>query len=302
MKIGLHDTELTHFKKTKTFPNLAIMKLASYHKSKGDTVEWWSPFGVYDLVYSSKVFTFSKPNDYLPESTIKGGTGYDIHSTLPPEIDSYYPDYSLYPACDYAVGFTTRGCINHCDFCIVPLKEGFIHPYSTWQEIVRPDTNKLVLLDNNILASDHGRKQLIELAQSPHSIDLNQGMDITLVDEEVCHLLKQIKWIKYMRFSCDRSAQIPHFERLNNLLQRFGIPSSKIFIYMLIRDDLREAEDRVRTLYQLNPCFALYAQAEHKIDNSVNPMAKQFARFVYARTYKKATWADFVNRYIKKAS
>ena len=44
----------------------------------------------------SKVFDFTPENPYLPPDTIKGGTGYDVHSRLPDEIESCYPDYSIY--------------------------------------------------------------------------------------------------------------------------------------------------------------------------------------------------------------
>lgn len=48
MIIGLHDSEKEHFKKAKTFPNYALMKISAYHKAKGDTVEWWDPVKTYD--------------------------------------------------------------------------------------------------------------------------------------------------------------------------------------------------------------------------------------------------------------
>ena len=52
------------------------MKISAYHKSRGDMVEWWTPMKQYDRVYSSKVFDFTPENPYLPECTIRGGTGY----------------------------------------------------------------------------------------------------------------------------------------------------------------------------------------------------------------------------------
>ncbi len=39
MRIGLHDAEREYLKQ-KTFPNLAVMKISSWHKSRGDDVEW----------------------------------------------------------------------------------------------------------------------------------------------------------------------------------------------------------------------------------------------------------------------
>ena len=51
MNIGLIDVD------GHNFPNLALMRLAAYHKAHGDSVEWWDGFKHYDRVYMSKVFT-----------------------------------------------------------------------------------------------------------------------------------------------------------------------------------------------------------------------------------------------------
>lgn len=59
MKIGLIDVD------GHNFPNLALMRLAAYHKSRGDSVEWWDGFTHYDRVYKSKVFTFSTDEETL---------------------------------------------------------------------------------------------------------------------------------------------------------------------------------------------------------------------------------------------
>lgn len=100
MRVALHDADREHMAK-KTFPNYALTKLSTHHKSLGDSVEWWQPLRRYDRVYSSKIFTYTAENPYLPPDAVKGGTGYDVHSRLPDEIDSAFPDYSIYPACDY---------------------------------------------------------------------------------------------------------------------------------------------------------------------------------------------------------
>ena len=301
MNIAIHDSELSHFRKIKTFPNLAIMKLSAYHKNKGNNVEWWSPDREFDIVYSSKVFTFSKQETELPANTITGGTGYDIQSQLPPEIDDCFPDYSMYGTCDYAVGFVTRGCPNGCAWCVVPQKEGDIRPYRDWQDIVRKDSNQIVLLDNNILASSHGIRQLELLTQTDYKVDINQGMDIRLVNDEICSILKQLKWIKFIRFSCDTIDQLPYFQKLNDLFQKHGIPKGKIFIYLIVRDDLSDAEYRVKSLCHINKAWAIYAQAEHPINGSEpNWWAKQFARYVYSRAYKNGNWKKFVELYLLK--
>ena len=131
MIVGLVDVD-GHQKKKKwgamIYPNLALCKIAAWHKAQGDTVEWASPMFHYDRIYMSKVFTFS-PDDlsaYSADEIIKGGTGYDALKKLPEEIDRIRPDYSIYPGLPKgnAYGFLTRGCPNHCAWCVVPRKEG----------------------------------------------------------------------------------------------------------------------------------------------------------------------------------
>jgi hypothetical protein len=151
MLVAIHDAERDHMPK-KSFPNFALMKISAFHKSQGDTVEWWdsSKNNHYNVVYSSKVFDFTPENPNLPLNTIRGGTGYGTYTELPAVIDRMFADYSIYPSCDYAIGFLTRGCPNKCRWCTVPAKEGGIRPYADWRDIVRNDSDKLVLIDNNI--------------------------------------------------------------------------------------------------------------------------------------------------------
>ena len=132
MEIGLIDVD------SHNFPNLALMKLSSYHKSKGDNVEWWNGLKHYDRVYQSKVFdsTYTKDNEFcvMADEIVKGGTGYDLKNRLPDEIEHAYPDYSLYNIKSTAYGFLTRGCPRHCPFCIVSEKEGNTHTVADLSE------------------------------------------------------------------------------------------------------------------------------------------------------------------------
>ena len=300
MLIGLHDAEYERMR-NKSFPNLALMKISSYYKSLGCQVEWWIPDKTYDLVYSSKVFDFTPENENLPKNTIKGGTGYGLYDELPEKIDKSYPDYSLYPLCDYAIGFLTRGCINNCSFCVVPQKEGKIRPYSNWRDIVRSSSDKLVLMDNNILACEYGINQLRELSETNYKIDLNQGMDVTLLNDEICGIIKKLKCIKYIRFSCDKLYQLPYFENLVRLFDKHKIPKSKVFIYVLVRKDLENADKRVQELHRLCRSFNLYAQAERNTAKGIEPnkLQLEFAqRYVYGRCYKKENFKSYCKRHL----
>lgn len=162
------------------YPNLALMKLSAYHKKIGDEVSWYNTFEHYDIVYMSKIFTFTE--DYLYSITnadvvYRGGTGYDIKKTLPYHIDRMQPDYSLYNIdADLAYGFLTRGCPNHCKWCIVPKKEGKVAPYMDIEEVAQ-DRKKIILMDNNILASEYGITQLEKIVLLGLWVDFNQAID-----------------------------------------------------------------------------------------------------------------------------
>ena len=298
MFVGLHDSEKEHFKHKKTFPNYALMKISAYHKAKGDSVEWWDPAKDYDLVYSSKIFDFTEENKDLPPDTIKGGTGYDIEKKLPQEIDDMYPDYSIYPDCNYAIGYITRGCPNKCPWCYVPRKEGDIKPYRRWTELVRYDTPDLILMDNNILASKYGISQLKDMAGKGWRIDLNQGMDARLVTEEIADVLASLQWIKYIRFSCDTVSQVKHIDRVAGLLAERGIKPYRLFVYLLVRKDLDEADYRVQQLRK-HKGIHLYAQAERNEGLGIRPNKAQLEftnRYIYGNLYRKETWKEYINK------
>lgn len=300
MNIGLHDAEKEHFKH-KTFPNYALMKISAWHKQNGDSVEWWNPLYRYDRVYSSKVFDFTPDDPYLPDDTIRGGSGYrdlPLNHKLTEEIDSMFPDYSIYPECDYAIGYLTRGCIRSCRWCIVPKKEGKISAYRTWEKIVRKDTDKLVLMDNNILASDHGLWQLEDLIGSGYKIDLNQGMDARLVTDEIAYVLSWLDWIRFIRFSCDQKSQIEPIRRTVELLGKYGVKPYRIFIYLLVTKDIQDAADRVEALKGYKG-INLYAQAERNERIGIMPNAAQLEfqqRYVYGGCYRSETWVEYCRR------
>lgn len=87
MHIGLLDVD------SHNFPNFALMKASAYHKKEGDRVEWVTPLGEYDIVYASKIFTFSPEPDFssfFASSILLGGSGYDLRLALPPRNRQQY--------------------------------------------------------------------------------------------------------------------------------------------------------------------------------------------------------------------
>lgn len=218
MKIGLIDVD------GHNFPNLALMKISAYHKSKGDSVEWVLPLDHYDIVYQSKVFdeTYSPDIDWTPnaDKIIKGGTGYGLDNKLPDEIEHIYPDYSLYPDLtkDTAYGFLTRGCPRGCSFCIVASKEGQrSYKVADLSEFWNGQ-KKIVLCDPNILACKDHPDLLQQLIDSKACVDFNQGLDIRLTNERNIALLNKIK-VKEIHFAWDNPKDDlkPFFEQYKKL-------------------------------------------------------------------------------------
>jgi len=217
MKIGLIDVD-----GGKKFPNIALMKISAYHRSRGDLVQWYEPTDLerYDKVYMSKVFSFSPDYPYVPNAheIVRGGTGYAIELQegrekfckekdveLPYEIEHTYPDYSLYPELteDTAYGFLTRGCPRGCNFCHVAAKEGkAVRRVANLDEFWNGQKN-IVLCDPNILACKDWKVLLQQLIDTGANIDLNQGVDVRLMTPEKAEMLGRIKMTE-IHFAWDR--------------------------------------------------------------------------------------------------
>ena len=299
MKIGLIDID-SHAKVKKwgatIYPNLALCKIATYHKQRGDDVEWAMPlFEHYDIIYRSKIFNFTKDDDrqYNADHVIRGGTGYDIFSRLPKEIDDCQPDYSIYPTIPdtYSYGFLTRGCPNMCKWCVVPRKEGEIRPY--WDiERVANGKKKLVLMDNNILAAgDYAHEQLDKAINLKLRIDFNQALDARLVDDDFAQQLAQVKWLdNRIRFGCDTHRQIDDCERAIGLINSYGF-HGEYFLYTMLNDNFEECWTRLHYWWERNhqcreehrPNIYPYAQPYRDPDNPNRPIPewqKDMARWV----------------------
>ena len=253
------------------FPNLALMKLSSYHKLMGDSVEWYTPFGErYDRVYMSKVFSFTPDYDLCinADEVVRGGTGYCITLEkgkevfdftqdvwLAPIVEHCYPDYSLYNIIDTAYGFLTRGCPRGCKFCIVGRKEGRQScKVANLKEFWNGQKN-IVLCDPNILACKDWKALLQQLIDSKAYVDFNQGLDIRLMTEEKAEMLNKIK-IKEIHFAWDRYKDkdlVLEKLKLYSEVGKFKKGSHNVIVYTIVNFDTTFEQDleRIYTLREL---------------------------------------------------
>jgi len=223
------------------YPNLALMKISAYHKQRGDIVDL--NLSNPDLIYKSIIFTKNKKNAYQKNlnniKTIVGGSGFDFSSMLPDYMDYLYPDYDLYPS-EYSQGFTTRGCNRNCFFCFVPHKEGKFKIVQHPQDFYDDRFKTMMLLDNNIFLD---RDWFLSIAQWALDvgvkIDMTQGYDVRLLDEELLGYVLDIRdKNKSLKFAFDDTKLEGIVRDKIQLLKDHGVNThSDVAFYCFINDD-----------------------------------------------------------------
>lgn len=263
-------------------PNLALMKLASWHKKKGDEVTVIDlSYYQFDRTYASKIFV--------------GGSGVDLKSELPEEIELQVPDYELFKT-NYSIGFTSRGCIRDCGFCIVRKKEGYIRecPFDWIQH------HNVLLLDNNFLASPKCHEKLEYFIRRKLKVCFTQGLDIRLVNDENADLLSQVRYYdshfrkRRLYFAFDDPQLESIVVKGIETLVRHGIKPRHLLFYVLVGYNTSFEQDyhRFEVLDKLGvlPFIMIYNNRRDK------PLIRHFSRFVNKRYYKVVSWKKYLEQ------
>jgi len=291
MLISIYDVD-------STIPNLALMKLSSYHKSMGDEVEMYIPLSLdsYDKIYASRIFNFSDTAGLIPNKMEIGGTGWDISKNLPPEIENYQPDYSLYRY-PHNIGFTMRGCRLRCSFCVVPEKEGKPKPYNTIDEIwLQRDSNFIMLLDNDFFGNVFWKDRIDEMLKFNLKINFSQGLNIRNLKPDQAAAIASVRFTnshntkKQVYFAWDDPRHEKLIHKGIRLCVDNGIKTTQMAFYVLIGYHSTEEEDlyRVEVLrdYGCDP----YAMPYNKFD----PYQKKFTRWVnHKAIFKSVEWKEY---------
>lgn len=231
------------------------MKLSAYWKTQGAEVRLllsYENLAQFDQVFISKVFTETQiENSILELSNVSyGGTGffYGDAPFLPDEIEHIMPDYHLYDEwiagmvyqgfkqkefteyTDYSIGYTTRGCIRQCSFCVnKKYKECKIH--SPVSEFFDPTRKHICLLDDNVFACPDWRDVFNALAATGRKFKYKQGMDERLLTDEKCELLFKAKYIGDYTFAFDNIKDRNIIESKLQLIRKYTNRIPKFYTF-----------------------------------------------------------------------
>lgn len=229
-------------------PNLALKKVEKYYLDNGDEVIWDMPImaELVDKVYVSCIFPRNKQRatTIYPKAII-GGSGYDLHIKLPPEIEAMKPRINW--------GFTTRGCIRKCPFCFVPEMEGYIHIVGDIYDIWDGQSHEIYIMDNNILAlPEHFKKICEQIQQEYLRVDFNQGLDHRLLTQEIWLELLSLKHTHEIRFAFDDIAYKNTVIRALDIMSNNGVKDwqTRWYVYVGEKDTFDTVYERLNILKQ----------------------------------------------------
>lgn len=268
------------------YPPLGLLKLSTYHKKLGDTVQFLRGIeGIRylrtypDKVHITSLFTyawepvwstvryckmvFPKAEVWLggvyaslyPEHAKESGADY-VHEGIYPELEDELPDYSLIPKWHKeekaSVLFTSRGCIRKCSFCAVPALEGRpvqFRKTKSIRHLIHPDHTKVILWDNNILGEKHWPDVVDEIKELNLSVDFNQGLDARLITEEVAERFRGLK-MPVVRIAYDFPGMGKAVRRALDRIESAGFNRRKVISYALynFEDTPEDLFERVRDL------------------------------------------------------
>jgi hypothetical protein len=250
------------------FPPLGLMKLASYHRSRGNQVKLVSGTDENSNFYPDKIeitslFTYAwRPvhdaiefyHKQYPGAKIRVGGIYaslmprhiktsfpfvDVHVGLFEKAEQYLPAYDIlldtekWKDWDSSILFTSRGCIRRCHYCAVPKIEGKMRSViDDVEKYIFDGHKKVIIWDNNFLASAGWKKILEKLKELGVKVDFNQGLDARLINEEKAKILAEVR-IPLIRMAYDNVCDKEAVAKAVDLLSGHGVKKRNILFYVL---------------------------------------------------------------------
>jgi len=280
MRIGIYNLE-------PRLKNLALEKIRIYHQRQGDVVLSCSPLETnqFDRIYASSIFDWTDKR-YITQDMIVGGTGFDLTTVLPPEIEAMEPHKNY--------GYTTRGCFRNCPFCVVRQKEGDLRPVGNILMLWDGRAKDIMLLDNNPLGLPEHFGMNCKLSQQYHiRLDWNQGLDHRCLTPEIIDIIKATPH-KELRFAFDHPSYISSVEKAIDLLQSKGI--KRCSWYVLVGFDTTFEQDLFRLNYLRARNQNAFVQRYRSRDKKLGREYIALARWANQHhIFQAMTWEEFLN-------
>lgn len=343
LNIGVIDADLLD--NGTRHPNLALLKISGYCKRLGHNVRLITTYDDiretldykpnYDILAMSRVFKFTViPEDIkvlIDQGLIYiGGTGFfEVNGpNLPDEVEHCMPDYHLYDEyielktggdekkkkkwsdyLNFSIGFTTRGCIRQCGFCVNRLLKR-VQEWSPVSEFLDKSRPKIYLWDDNIMAAPPKVfvKVMEDLKSTGLPFQFRQGLDIRLMTKAKAELLSQVKYYGDYIFAFDHYKMDDPFEKKQvedtirglNIWREYSDKSTKL--YVLVAYDGQDEKDvegaffRIKTLMEYG-CLPYIMRFEKYNDSKFKDMYIQLARWCNQPSFfKKMSFRQFCIR------
>jgi hypothetical protein len=303
-------------------PNLALMRLAAWHKSLGDDVRWQR--GVtrqldepeYDIVYGSAIFSTSAKavamfRQQFP-GAIVGGEGGDTSLSINDIVPTQFTevDYGGHPDFTASIGRCMDGCRFKCGFCPVPRKEGAARSRGPISQVWRGEGHPkhIHLLDNDFFGNPQWKSIAEEITSGGYKVCINQGINSRLITDEQAEAVVAIApWddqFKRRRLytAWDNIGDEKIFFEGVDRLERAGWTPDKIFTYMLVGYDRRETWERIEHRFNrmvergIRPYPMVFSGDDRRAPPENWTDLKRFQRWVITGAYKVAPFSEYSTR------
>lgn len=227
----------------------------------------------------------------MPEYILDKVKGVDIFVGCSDILDNCLPDFDIDYGIDGFFGecdtlFTTRGCPNHCKYCMVWKIEKHHKIIQNWQsQIEKSQFVNIVVSDNNILSfgDEHFSNVARALNRYDKKIIFNNGIDCRLINNDNAKLLASLKYIRSgFRTAFDRMSDDGHYQKGMEKVKKAGLKikgNSYTYVLFNFTDTPQEAYYRAKECWKFwsNPYLMCYRPLD-KLGKKDNYIGKYWTK------------------------
>jgi hypothetical protein len=258
-----------------------------YWRQTVETIKFYGRAPDSPTVFVGGIMASLMPDDIEKETGIRPISGLlNVKGRLgipgDAQIDSEVPDYDIlddidyeYPITDAYFAYSTRGCIRRCKFCAVPtLEPTFVHhvPLSSQIDTINKlygDKKDLILLDNNVLASDEfdsiideikhaGFEKGAKLGKRMRTVDFNQGLDVRLLTRHKMARLAELPMRPVRIAFDDIKLEKTYTEKVKLAAKYDFLRLSNYVLFNFHRDTPEDFYKRLRINIDLNEALGIH--------------------------------------------